>query len=363
MPESTPETPAQDAARDAPEMPPQPVTGGEATAGVRPPPGFQEKKTERPWFEAVKLAALNQWQRTEALRGAARRAVSGMHACAAVRVLDGVLHWTRVLYPPDCWDTFVSRMPTVGHFSLGAAQLLTFFFFLLAGLKSGRSVLIGQGVLWATLLLVLQFAAHKLECVTTDWVRNTPSRLSSAVLPDCLTYFFVLVGLATGGGGAVVAWQVGQWNVIFVGLGGLLLGKAAAFLALHPVLLNVTTGDALRPSEEALGLVQFAGKVMVRLAPVAYGLGSLCGTLGLLLGTLGLIVMEPAAVGSGLRLPGFGPLCWVTLCTAWPLASYLVFAFAQLLVDFLRPTVGGNASKGHGARRNVADSISSQSIS
>jgi hypothetical protein len=121
----------------------------------------------------------------------------------------------------------------------------------------------------------------------------------------------------------------GQWSLIWVGVGGLALFDAVAFIALHPTLTNTSVGESLSAGEEAIGLLSFLVKIVVRIVPIAFGVGTVIGTVGLLFGAV-------SVVRTGLLTAGRDSLGLIALCACLPFASYVFFAFYHLSLDILR---------------------------
>ncbi len=127
------------------------------------------------------------------------------------------------------------------------------------------------------------------------------------------------------------AWRSwsGGWGHFFVGLALWALCDAVAYIALNPSMVNIEVGGEVGAGEEAIGILSLGVKTIVRLVPMAFGIGSILGSVALIAATFGMMRSgNPAAAASALRL-----IAW---CVLLPFFSYILFAFYHLLIDLLR---------------------------
>jgi hypothetical protein len=96
----------------------------------------------------------------------------------------------------------------------------------------------------------------------------------------------------------------------------------------HHLALNLTIAGDVRAGDEALGILSFFGKAIVRMVPIAFGVSVIFGAVLLALSYVELI--KNAAVD-----PGYGAFKLVCLGACLPLASYAFFAFYHLSLDLL----------------------------
>ena len=107
------------------------------------------------------------------------------------------------------------------------------------------------------------------------------------------------------------------------------LCDAIAYIALHPSMVNIEVGAEVSAGEEAIGILSLAVKTIVRLVPMAFGIGAILGSIALIAATFTMIRSgDPTAALSALRL--------ITTCVLLPFFSYILFAFYHLLIDLLR---------------------------
>jgi len=259
----------------------------------------------------------------------AKTAGSRFEPRASIGWLERLLAWARQTFPADRFESLASKCVKYGHYGLVAAQALTVLFGFTAAVKHSNWVYFLYGIGVAALLVILQYTANRFLNAGDALIKASPSRLGSKAFPDCLALLAEVAGILAFLSYLLAAHRMGQWSLVWVGLGVLALFDSVAYIALHPSMTNTSIDESVRAGEEAIGIMSFLVKALVRIVPLAYGIGTVLGAIGLLFGTFSLI-------GSGLPQAGRAALRLIVLCTCLPLASYVFFAFYHLAIDILR---------------------------
>ncbi|MBN1558051.1 MAG: hypothetical protein JW951_07885 [Lentisphaerae bacterium] len=313
-----PDTSSDTPPRAPDETPPAEPAGADGPgAGTPPPP-------QPPHGQPVEAALENAWRKT-------RQAVAAVkfQPRATIHVVQALLDWSRRTFPATLLDRMAVGLVRSGHYGLVAAQVLCILFGLTAAFKLGNWILALYGIGAALVLVILQYTAGRFLNAGDALVHSSPGRLRSPAFLDCLAVLSEAVGIVVFLAYLLLARRLAQWSLIWVGLGGLALFDALAFIALHPSLTNTSVSDQIRAGEEAIGIMSFFVKAAVRIVPIAFGIGTVIGAVGLFFATLSL--MRTGLIDAGresLRLIGF--------CAALPFVSYVLFAFYHLAIDVLR---------------------------
>ena len=253
-----------------------------------------------------------------------------------VRVVETILNWDRKVFPPQVFEKVVDWFARAGFLGLIAAQILTAVFFVLAAIKI-------TGFFWANIaygigavavLTILQFTADRFLSAERAMIEHSPSRMGSGAFLECVAVLSEIAGIATfiyfivqAKQGEVTELGSG-WSLVWYGLGAWVLLDALAHIALNPSMVNLTIAGDVRAGDEALGILSFFGKAIVRMVPIAFGVSVLFGAA--LLARSYVELIKNAAVD-----PGYGAFKLVCLGACLPLASYVFFAFYHLSLDLL----------------------------
>jgi len=249
--------------------------------------------------------------------------------CAGVTILQGLLDRARTLLPAEKFESVAEWCVRYGHAGLVAGQALSVFFGLAAAIKLSNWVFFVQGIGIAVLLWILQYTAHRFLNAGDSLIESSPSRLASPAFLDCLSLLTEAAGILLFISFMLLARRTGQWSLLWAGLGVWALCDAIAYMALNPAMANIEVSEDVRAGEEAIGIMSFFVKAVVRIVPIAFGIGALLGAVGLLFGTFSLM-------RNGLRTAGLASLRLMILCACLPFASYVVFAFYHLAIDLMR---------------------------
>ncbi len=247
--------------------------------------------------------------------------------------IESLLEWCRETFPAALFSTISDYCIKSGHIALVAAQLLSLLIGLIAVFTHKSLLYLFYGICMALILVVLQFVAEKFISAGDRLIASSPSSLSSAALPDCTALISEITGITLFVMFLFQAATYKSWAMIWIGIGLLALFDALAYIAMHPSLVNMQTAKDQSAGEEAIGIMAFFAKMLLRLVPLAFGICGVIGTLGMLFATFSLM-------RSGTLLPVRMSYNLIIFGTVLPLGSYIIFAFYHLLIDVLRSLIG-----------------------
>jgi len=244
---------------------------------------------------------------------------------AGVRLVDHLIDWARRAFPVKWYDQTAGTLVKVGHLGLVLAEATCILLGLVAAIKMSNWKLFPAGIGLGLLLAIFQYTATRFLDAGKALLDSSPSRLGSAAFLDCLAVLAEVLGLVL----FFTRLMEGSLTSFFVGLALWALCDAVAFIALHPEMINLTVEGETRAGEEAIGILSFGVKALVRIVPIAFGVGAVLGSISLLIATFAMMGKAgPEGVLSALRL--------IAGCVLLPFLSYVVFAFYHLTIDLLR---------------------------
>jgi hypothetical protein len=214
---------------------------------------------------------------------------------------------------------------------------------IVAAIRFNSFVLFLGGVGFVIALAVAQFAAARFLHASDSLIETTPSRLSSMAFLECIGVLAVLGAVGSLVGGIVVAIQSGSVGMLIPPLlSTVVLGFFGA-IALHPHLASVDAGSG-SAGEEAIGILAFFLKAMLKLVPLGFALLAVVGALVLAAGIVApssqfyfmLSNLIPSLDVPGLGGPGLGGMGAVLLAALLPMISYFSFLVASLPIELWR---------------------------
>ena len=120
----------------------------------------------------------------------------------------------------------------------------------------------------ACAIIVAQYCSQKTLPSSEKLIRSNQSTLSSHAIPDCL---IIVTAIASIAGFVGLLWLCGTSRNFSYGLGGVLVlcsGLFVCLAALHPAELAVVMKPDCKTSEEAIGILCFTAKLLLRISPV-----------------------------------------------------------------------------------------------
>jgi len=239
-------------------------------------------------------------------------------------------------------DATAGIFQACGSYGLLAAMAVTAVFAIgMAYEINSHDAKFADGTTWLTTLLAgvvlllvlaaLQYAAGKSFGAIGQLNRSAGGSLSSSVVPDCLAMLSKVVGVAILLGSVAAAIETSQYEMILFGVAAFFVCAYLTVVALNPATLNIVIAPEALAGEEAIGVLMFLLKALLRLAPVAFGAGVVYGTL--LMG-FGCYLAFAGGDELLLSLATVSAARYVLIVSAaLPLGAYLLFLFGNLVLN------------------------------
>lgn len=254
---------------------------------------------------------------------------------SAVHLFDVILNMMRNAFPATLVEATCQTFSLVGYYTLYGAMLLVLVVTSLQSLDAKQFSFFGWGLAGVIGLVVLQYTASRFLPALDRLNQSSPGRVCSTAFLDCLALLLLGLGVAAVLGLVVYAVQESEYLMILLAVELFIAAELAAFVAVGPETVSITVSQETRAGEEALGVWTFLLKLILKLAPVLFGLGVLHGTaellyaLVLLAGRKGVVSLF---IGRGLV---------VLLCAAAiPMIIYILFLSSYLMIDLMRALLG-----------------------
>ena len=192
-------------------------------------------------------------------------------------------------------------------------------------------------VVLALLLPLCQYVIAKIRTAGVKIVQSSPSSVSSTNLLDCIAVLLLVGGVVCLGCGAYMGYQAGGWGQrVMFGLAGL-MGAACCFLlaglAVNPEPLNVQIVPQAGAGSEAVGILSFLCKLILRFAPILLAAVILNSLAELAWATYAAFRVKSVRV---LGEAATGACRVLILFTAAYVGVYLLFLLYHLMVDLMR---------------------------
>jgi len=244
------------------------------------------------------------------------------------------LEWLRLTVTVELLETISKSLLTGGTYGLSAAMLTGPAFALLLAVKTDRLSFILMAAAGFISLAVFQFVARTLIVTLESLVKSTPTRLSSRAFLECFALATLILGIIVLGTCIYYSIQFESLELLYSGIGSFVFLEFTACIALHPQFLGISTEPNVSAGEEAIGVVSFFIKLLVRFIPIGFGLGAILGAIGFLIASSLMITGSERA----LNAMKFAVASTVALLSSGllPFLGYIFLVFGYIQIDALR---------------------------
>jgi hypothetical protein len=290
--------------------------GGEIAAGV----GGSAVRAGNPAAKAGTVAAKPQ------------EPTAGRH------LFDAIMNSFRSSFNAHFVEATAGVFRACGSYGLFVAAVLTAICCIVVASKVATLENLLWGAIWVLVLLALQYVAGKSFAAIDQLNRTIAGHLSSSLVPDCVAVLGVVFGIAALLGSIAAAVAAGNYLLIVAGVATFFVGAYVSVIALNWPMLNISIAPETLAGEECIGVLTFALKAILRLIPVAFGAGVLCGTVAMGFACYAAFAGE---IKEGVPLvaaqaPAVAPVSVLLHSAALPLAAYLFSLFVNLVLNIWR---------------------------
>ncbi len=252
-------------------------------------------------------------------------------AFTAVRWGDQVLAWANRVMTAPRYEAVESWIEKAGHYALVMAAGLGLIYGVVGAFKWDQLSPALIGLVWIPCVGVAQYAAFKFSSTSRGLIRSSGSQLSSSAFLACLAIWSLLLGVVALAGCTYTAVRMDSLSSFGLGIVVFVVCELVVWLCLNPALLNIAILPASTAGEEAIGVLTFTMKALLRLIPIAFGIGVIVGDFEILAAIVRLFRDEEYSIA------GASLSAWVVLgSAALPLIGYVLFVLNYLVVDMIR---------------------------
>lgn len=266
------------------------------------------------------------------LQASVERGVKTVDAQYGVKIGDAFLAWLKTRLTPGWFEKSDLRSEALGNYALLAGAALGLVFGAVAAIKQDSLSLFLLTLGWLPVLAVLQYTAVKLMAAGRLLIQTSTSQLSSEAFLSGMALLSLVAGVGLFVWLTVSAIRTESINLFWLALLLLVFCETAVWLCLNPSLLNIRICAEATAGQEAIGVLTFIMKALLRFVPLAFGVGTAVGAINLGIDLVQLFrgrldCFSLFELESGQFILG---------AAALPLVAYLTFILYYLSVDVLR---------------------------
>lgn len=251
-----------------------------------------------------------------------------------VDFLEKIIKWAKGLLNEKVLHFSIDWTTKIGHYALIASAFLGILFALLVAIRLNSFFAFLYGFAWVVLVFVIQFTAHRFVTAGDTLIKNNPSTLSSIAFLDSLGFLSLIGAVIVLVTGIVRAVQGGGFWFFLMGAASFVLLVLFALIAFNPATINKSVGKKTSAGQEAIGIVVFFLKGIMRLVPILFGVGITVGLILLVIDFTGVFGSESQLTAAWNNAPKTAGT--IILFGLLPFLSYIAFVIYYLAIDIIR---------------------------
>jgi hypothetical protein len=250
----------------------------------------------------------------------------------AVNMLEKLVEIFRGIMTSNFLEFCIKWISRIGHLGIIAAAALGFLFALIFAIRTNSFTGFLYGIVWVLLIFVLQYTARKFLNASGELIKNNPTQLTSQAFLDCFAFLALIGGAVALIIHIIYAIRGGGLEALLMGLGMFVFLEFLSLLAFNPKEVNIKIVKTNSAGQEALGIITFFIKSLMKLIPIFFGVLIVVGTIMLFIAFIGLF-------GSGIANAWYRGTYYATqilIAALLPFMAYILFALFYLCIDLIQ---------------------------
>lgn len=261
---------------------------------------------------------------------------SGFDHFFFVRLVEKIVGGMRKLLTPKLLDFCTRWLRTLGHYSILIASCLSLLIGIIGAIRLKNFNFFLYALAFSIGIFIIQYTAKRFSHAGEILIENNPSSMSSSAFLDSLGLLAMISGIIIFLYNVYLAIDIPSFTPLLYGLAYFLFLEFVALVAFHPHTATLKVVDNTSAGEEAIGIITFFIKKLMRLVPIVFGIGLIVYTILLFVNGFispGLFSDIKKGFAAQAVFMRFGNIISFALL---PFLSYIFFVFAYLVVDLIR---------------------------
>lgn len=262
-----------------------------------------------------------------------------------VRFWEVVLGRISAIMDEKRFHSLASLATRLGNWAVLVASVLALFLGLVLAIKMEGFQPLLSAIGFVLLLSVLHFSAVKFLDSGKQLIDASPTQVSTDAFPRSVALISFVGAIVLLVGSITTAIQLDSMKVFLQAVPAFFVLLFLVWLAINPELTGTKVAPTDSAGDEAIAIVSFFMKALLRMVPILFGVLTIWGGVVLLVATVQSFGSDFAAM-KGMRTGLFGGmvLLWGT---GLPFAAFLGFVVYYLIIDVIRSIlrIPGNFAK------------------
>jgi len=257
-----------------------------------------------------------------------------------VKVVEKGLGLARKALSQKVFETCSTWLARLGLFALIVAAVAGLIACLVL-IKDSGAWMVLRGLGWVVAVGVVLYVAKRFMGAGEVLISAAPTKLASPAFLDCAALLAVLAGLVALIGGIYMSIAMKDVAQLVTGLAGFVICQVLACIAMNPSLVHVEVEEGASTGDEAIGVLSFPMKAIVKTVPLAFGVGAITGAVLLIIAIFKsfgepAMVMDRMGMSMNVLDPTSEGMRTTVAAGLLPLAAYLAFLGYYLAIELIR---------------------------
>lgn len=251
----------------------------------------------------------------------------------AVRLLEKFIEFIKGVLTTKLLTFSIKWLIIIGHIAMVVAAILGFLFFIIVAIRGEAAEYFLYAIIWVIAVFVVQYTAYRFLPTGDKLIANNATQLASKAFLDCVGFVAMLLGIIVLLFQIYMAIKLPSLSSFLLGLGAFVFLEFIALIAFHSENASIEIVQEASAGQEAIGIITFFIKTLLRLVPIIFGIGIAVYTIIMFIDAFGLFSNVKFA---GAAAAGQVDATTIAIFGLIPFASYVAFVFSFLSIDVIR---------------------------
>jgi len=249
-------------------------------------------------------------------------------------LIDKFVEFVKKLLSVGLFDFLKKWIVLIGHYALYIAAALSFLIGIIAAIRieSFRIFAISLGV--AVAFIFIQYISEKFHDANDKLIENNETQLASNAFLESIGLVSAIIGIVILLYNLYVAIKTVELMPLLTGIGGFAIFEFLALFSFNPKLISTKVAKTASAGEEAIGILSFFLKIILKIVPIIFGVGLAVYTIYMLIHSFGLFGESFKRISAWRNVSSdMGIIVGIGLL---PLFAYIWFVINFLIIDIIR---------------------------
>ncbi len=205
-----------------------------------------------------------------------------------VKIVEKVIDLIQKVLTTKLYDFLKKWILIFGNYALYVAAALCFIIGLIAAIRGEKFIYFVVSLGFVAGMIIVQFIGNRFSEANDKLIENNQTQLESNTFLLTVGLLSALAGLGIFLYYTYSAIKIGDLGIFATGVGGFVIFQFFAFASLNPKTITLKIVGKSSAGEEAIGILTFFIKAVLKIVPIVFGIGIIVFTIMMFIHSFGL---------------------------------------------------------------------------